>query len=49
MKNSQFNLIYGTTLAIFSRVIEPGWIAAIASIVAIGYVVTGIIQQHREK
>jgi hypothetical protein len=49
MKNYQFNLLFGILLSIHSNVIEPGWIAAIASIVAVGYVITGIIQQHREK
>jgi len=49
MKDYQFNLIYGTNLAIFSRVIEPGWIAAVTSTVALGYIITGIIQYIKDR
>jgi len=49
MKNYQYNLIFGILLSIQSNVIEPGWIAVSVSIIAIGYIFTGIIQQYRDK
>jgi hypothetical protein len=49
MKDYQFNLIYGTNLSIFSRIIEPGWIAAVASTIALGYIITGIIQNIKDR
>lgn len=49
MKDHQFNLLYGTSLAIFSQVVEPDWRAGLASIVAICYIVTGLIQHIMEE
>jgi hypothetical protein len=49
MKDYQFNLIFGSLLSIHSNVVEPGWVADIANIVAMVYFFTGIIQQYRDK
>ena len=50
MKNYQFNLIFGSLIAIHNSVVNPvWWLSIISSIIAIGYIVTGCIQQAREE
>lgn len=49
MKDYQFNLIFGTLLSIHSYLVEPGYITAIATVVALGYVITGLIQYSKDR
>jgi hypothetical protein len=49
MKNYQFNLIFGTLLSIHSYLVELGWITTFASVVALGYIITGLIQYSKDE